>query len=150
MLPSGWIKLSTDHEDVFRLSETDRRHSSAFRIGVVEEADYPAGKVRVRMSADALTGWLPFAALRAGALRVWSPPSIGEQVMIQAPAGELNQAIVLPGIYRNQFPAPSIDPMLDVMVWDDGSSVSYNRATQEVKITSVGNIRATAPMIYLN
>ncbi len=143
--------MSTDFQDLLSLGETDRRHGSSFRVGVIEEADYPARRVRVRMAADALTGWLPFAAIRAGALRVWSPPSIGEQVMIVAPAGDLNRGVVMPAIYRDLFPAPSDDPNLDILIWDDGSQVSYHRGSKQMNLHSVGIIRATAPDgIFLN
>ena len=91
--------MSTDLGDVYKVAEEDRRQGSTVRLGTVSAVDAASARVRVRMGIDqAVTDWLPWVAFRAGRVRVWSAPSVGEQALILAPSGELTQAVVLPGI----------------------------------------------------
>jgi phage baseplate assembly protein V len=39
---------------------------------------------------------------------MWWAPSEGEQVLVLALGGELDTAFVLPGIFSDDFPAPSV------------------------------------------
>jgi phage baseplate assembly protein V len=54
-----------------------------------------------------LTTWL-WIALRAGDVVDWCPPSIGEQVIVFSPNGDLTQGKVLAGLFSAESPAPQI------------------------------------------
>ena len=55
------------------LSDLDRRLANVVRFGTVAAVDHAQALVRVDIG-ELVTDWLPWAAPRAGANRVWSPP----------------------------------------------------------------------------
>lgn len=74
------------------------------RQGVIYETKGDRVKVK---SGQNITTWLPWLTHRSGKNRTWWRPSIGEQVLILSPSGNLNLGVVLPSIYSDEFPAPS-------------------------------------------
>lgn len=96
-----------------QLGELERRLANVARIGVVAEVDPAKGTVRVEIAKDpdgnpVLSDWLPWTE-RAGAIRTWSPPTIGEQVMVLSPSGESGRGWVSAGGFSDANPAPSDD-----------------------------------------
>lgn len=91
-------------------TELIRRIENIVRLGVIADVDLPSYRVRVRVDAqdddDAslLTNWIPWQAMRAGTVRVWSAPSLGEQCTILSPGGDMAQGVALPGIYSDDAP----------------------------------------------
>ena len=118
-----------DEAQEFRLVELARRLANVVRPGVVAEADYPKGLVRVKFAEEeeALTAWLPFAAARAGGDASWWAPEVGEQVLLLAPSGELAQAVVLGSLYSDAHPAPSSGPDKHLVRYSDGAEIEYDR-----------------------
>lgn len=116
----------TDIHDQRALSESDRRAGGQFRYGTVEERDFERARVRVRLSEDLLSDWLPWATWAAGRLRVWSPPAEGEQCLVLSPSGEPHLGVAVPAIWRDTFPAPSADPDETLLRWDDGGYLRYH------------------------
>lgn len=117
------------------LGEVARRLMNVIRPGTVAEVDLPAARARVRYATGedgpVLTGWLPWIAA-AGEDRDWRPPSIGEQVLILSPCGELSAGWILPGAYRDDFPAPDSSAAKRVMAYRDGAIVSYDSEKHEL------------------
>lgn len=109
------------------MTEAERRISNVAIMGQVAELDSLNACVRVRAGAI-LTGWLPFTTLRAGFDRTWHPPEPGEQVLLVAPGGDLNQAVVVGAIYRADHPAPADSADISRTVFKDGAVMEYDRA----------------------
>lgn len=87
--------------------DPDRRLGDMLRYGTIESVD-PAGyRARVRVDEDLLTPPLRWLAARAGTLKIWSPPTIGEQVALLCPDGELTAGVILPGLFYDAAPAPA-------------------------------------------
>jgi phage baseplate assembly protein V len=136
----------------FKTIELDRRISNLIKFGTVQEADYVNAKVRIK-AGDILTGWLPWQTQRAGGDITWHAPEIGEQVMVLSPSGELNQGLVLTGLYQALKPPPVATPDKHHTVYNDGAVVEYDRATHHlqailpdgatVTLTSPGGITIT-------
>lgn len=89
------------------LSELSRAMPDIIRIGVVAEVDTKTALCRIQ-TGDILTDWLNWLTARAGSGRAWWAPSVGEQVLMLSLGGELDTGFVLPGIYSDDFPAPSV------------------------------------------
>ena len=66
--------------------------------GTISQIDYAAAYARVSLKdtngRGATTDWLRWTEDCAGSDREWSPPSVGERVMIFSPTGNINQAII--------------------------------------------------------
>jgi phage baseplate assembly protein gpV len=94
-----------------RVAELERRFSGLMRHGTVEEVD-PAKQIMRLNFGDGedgqpfLSPWIPYAQL-AGALKVHTPPSKGQQFTMLAPTGDWQQAVGLPLTWSNQNPSPS-------------------------------------------
>ena len=127
-------------ERQFDLADIARRLANVIRAGVVAEVDVDRVRVRVRYDRDAegnpiLSAWLPWITQRAGAARTWWAPDVGEQVVILAPGGELNQGFVLPALNQDARPAPESDPDKRVAVHEDGARFEYDREAHRYSIT---------------
>lgn len=110
-----------------RVAELERRFSGTMRHGTVEEVDAAWQLVRLNFGRDVdgkpfLSPWVPYAQI-AGALKVHTPPSKGQQFTLLSPTGDWQQAVALP------------------MTWSDqNKSPSYNG---DENVLTYGNVRAT-------
>lgn len=77
-------------------AELQRRLANLFRVGKITEIDRTKGRVKVEFNG-VTTPWLPWQTARAGAVKNWSPPAVGEQVCIVSPFGELGAGFVMSG-----------------------------------------------------
>lgn len=125
------------------LTEADRRLANVVQFGRVAAADY--GRARVRVSLGPLTtGWVPFIASRAGGDRSWHPPEVGEQVVLVAPGGDLNLAVVVGALYQGVHPAPGDRATLHTVVYQDGASFTYDREAHKWTVVVPGDVDVQA------
>lgn len=93
--------------EVARLNRVIQRQS---RFGTVAEIDAGRARARVLLSdpdhGQFIGPWRPWAEM-AGATRSWSPPSVGQQMLVIAPGGDLRQSIMLPATFSDSITAPS-------------------------------------------
>lgn len=115
------------------LPDMDRRIAGMIRYGTIAELSEKGPqnegpRVRVKLG-DITTGWIPWGTGRSGADKTWSAPEPGEQVMIAAPSGELDQACVICTIPQDSQPAPGDTKDKTVTLWQDGARLEYDRST---------------------
>lgn len=134
------------------LGETARRLANVVRAGTVEDVDLAAGRARVRYAdgADgepAVTAPLPWLVPAAGEDRDWRPPSKGEQVLLLSPFGEMSAGWILPGAYRDAFPAPDSSAAKRVTRYRDGAVISYDGDAHELQavLPAGGSVSLEAP-----
>lgn len=125
-------------DDIYRLLQ------NLIRLGTVAEVRHtrPA-RVRVQ-TGDLLTTWLPWVELRAGATTTWNPPTVGEQVVLLSPGGDLASAIVLTGVDQDAIPHPSGNSDETVTLYRDGAREAYNHATGAMTITGINSLYVEA------
>lgn len=105
--------------------------SELIRIGAVASVDLATGRCTVRYGnpdeedGGAVTPPIRWLAMRAGATRAWSPPSIGEQAIVLAPDGQLAGGIALLGIYSDARPAPG-NTLAELIEYADGARIGYD------------------------
>jgi phage baseplate assembly protein V len=136
------------------LSELSRAMRDIIRIGVVAEVDTEVALCRIQ-TGDILTDWLHWLTSRAGSGRAWWAPSVGEQVLLLSLGGELDTGFVLPGIYSDDFPAPSASTQAYHVSFSDGAVLEYEPETgaltvsgvQTADISAATSISATAPNV---
>jgi phage baseplate assembly protein V len=89
------------------IGDIQRRLANLFRVGKVAEVNRTTGRVKVQFG-EAVTAWLPWMTGRAGAVKDWNPPSVGEQVVVCSPMGEIEAGFIMPGsINYGDQPAPT-------------------------------------------
>lgn len=119
------------HQD---MTDAERRLSNVAMMGQVVELD--AKRARVRVQAGPITtDWLPFTTTRAGHDRSWQPPEPGEQVLVVAPGGDLNQGVVVGSIYRTDHPAPADSEEITRTVYKDGAVMEYDRKQHHWRVS---------------
>lgn len=106
----------------FDAQEISRRVEDLIQYGTVEEADYEAGKVRIRIGdpgtdRSILTDWLPWSTARAGFNRHWVAPEIGEQVLLVSQSGNMAQGLILGTINKTEFKHAGLSPEVERKVW---------------------------------
>ncbi|MCF6777391.1 phage baseplate assembly protein V [Thiotrichales bacterium 19X7-9] len=124
-----------------RIGELERRLSNLIRVGTVSQIDPIKARVRIK-AGNILTTWLKWMTQRSGDCQTWWSPSLGEQVLVLSPSGELNNGIVLPSIYTSN--QPSSDLALDKKVYSDGTTISYSYADNKLTINCIGSINIFA------
>lgn len=107
------------------------------RIGTIEALDLEAARCKVNYGR-ATTAWLPWLAGRAGADRAWWAPSVGEQVLLLSPGGDLAQACVLCAIYSNTHAAPSSSGAAAMIEFSDGAKIEYDAHAHALKAEMPG------------
>ncbi|WP_145538299.1 phage baseplate assembly protein V [Yersinia kristensenii] len=128
--------------------------ANIIRIGIVSDVDLANGLCRVKIG-NLETDWLNWLTLRAGRVRFWSAPSVGEQVMVLSIGGELTTGFVLPAIFSDANPAPSQSADAMVITFPDGARFEYEPATSHLAVTGIAtavieaskSVDVTAPNI---
>ena len=114
-----------------RSQNPEQLTGDVLRLGTIASVDHANATCTVE-SGDILTGELPWIAQRAGATRIWSPPTIGEQCLLLSPEGDIEAGIVMVGLYSDACPPPSLDPVRIVTEYPDGAIISYDHATHRL------------------
>ncbi len=116
-----------------------RKLENLVRLGTIAQVrhEQPGALVRVQ-TGGLLTDWRPYHELRAGNTRTWNPPTVGEQVTLLSPGGDLAAAIVIGGIHQNSHPTPSTDPNKTMTVYPDGATFIYDHAAHALTVTLPG------------
>lgn len=132
------------------LNELFRLVTNLIRFGTVAEVDYHAQRVRV-CTGNNLTDWRPWLTLRAGTTQTWCPPSVGEQVILLSPEGDLLQAVALPAVYSEQYPTPSTHSAHHTIHYPDGAVIQYDSAAHQLTATIPnGSATVTADQVISN
>lgn len=124
------LSIMNNQTDILRLLH------NLIRIGTINAVDLDHGLCRVETGGN-LTAWLHWLTCRAGRSRSWWAPSEGEQVLILALGGELDTAFVLPGIFSDDFPAPSASADALHISFPDGAVLEYEPATGALTVTGI-------------
>ena len=61
-----------------------------------------------------------------------------------SPGGDLRQAVFVPGVYQDEYDAPSSDPNKDHTTYGDGTVVEYDRGTHTLLVDLTGGVSVTA------
>lgn len=124
--------------------------ASLIRLGTVLSVDLAEARCIVRFGdpddpAPAQTGPIRWLTPRAGLTRVWSPPSVGEQVLLLCPDGQIGAAIAITGIVQDAFP-PLGNSTAEMIEFADGAKLSYDPEAHELVavLPSGGTVDVTA------
>ncbi|WP_455915578.1 phage baseplate assembly protein V [Pantoea agglomerans] len=119
-----------------KIAEIQRLLRNLIRIGTVTAVDLDGGLCRVQTGANE-TDWLNWLSSSAGRVKRWHAPSEGEQVLILSLGGELDSAFVLPGIFSDDYPAPSASADAIHISFPDGAVIEYEPETGALTATGM-------------
>lgn len=104
------------------------------RLGTIASVDHASATCTVE-SGGIVTGELPWIAQCAGGVRSWSPPSVGEQCLLLSPEGDLENGLVIVGLYSDAYPSPSHDPNVVHLEFADGAMIAYDQASHSLSVS---------------
>ncbi|MED5596115.1 phage baseplate assembly protein V [Janthinobacterium sp. P210006] len=108
------------------LSDLSRLLQNMIRLGTIAEVD--GAKARVQLGPTLTTEWLKWITPRAGNTRFWSAPTVGEQVVVLSPGGDLTRGTTLPALFSQAFDAPELNQSVHTTHYPDGAVVQYDHA----------------------
>lgn len=123
-------------------ADTDRLIGDLLRVGRVESVDLEAGKAVVSFGDQTTppSDWL----MPVGDTTVWLPPTVGQQVLVICPEGDVEQAVILNGLPSSAF-APLFLGLKNAIRFADGAQVSYDPEAEELDVSTPGRATITAP-----
>ncbi|EPG8293562.1 phage baseplate assembly protein V [Klebsiella pneumoniae] len=113
------------------------------RTGTVTEIDEGEWRVRVQ-SGELETTWLRWNAQRAGAFKVWVPPSIGEQVWFLCLGGNTDVAFIGGSLYSADNPAPGVSRNEMVVTAPDGATFRYDAEVGALQVKGIKSAEVAA------
>ena len=113
------------------------------RFGTVAEVQMDPPRVKVK-SGNITTTWRPWFSLRAGEDREWDPPTVGEQVVLFSPSGNLNQGVALAGLFSDLIPANGEREGLHRRTYRDGAVIEYDSIAHHLRATLPGSAEISA------
>lgn len=125
------------------IAEITRLLENIVRFGTIEAVQMQPPRVKVK-SGNIATTWLPWLNLRAGADREWDPPTIGEQVVLLSPSGNLAQGVVLTGLFSDLIPANGEREGLHRRTYRDGAVIEYDSIAKHLRATLPGTAEINA------
>lgn len=102
-------------------------------FGRIVEVDLERGMVRVD-AGEVGSDWIRWSTGRAGATRIWSPPTVGEQVAIIAPSGDLAGAFAIGGFHSDDFPAAG-NSTRELIKFSDDAVIAYDPEAHVLDVT---------------
>lgn len=125
------------------------------RLGTVASVDLAAGKCTIKLDDGATTPPVRWIERRSGATKTRSAPTVGEQVVLLSPAGEIGGALAIPGVWSNANPLPGT-AQIELTEFIDGAVLSYDPlahalvatlpAGATAAITAPGGLTITGPV----
>lgn len=116
------------------LAALARLLENLIRFGVIAAVQMEPPRVQV-ITGTLTTAWLPWLALRAGADREWDPPTVGEQVMLFSPSGQLANGIAVTGVFSDHIPANGNRQGLHRRTYADGTVIEYDSVAHHLNAT---------------
>ena len=106
-----------------QVADMARRQENSFRYGTVASVDAARQMVRLKIGkgadgTDQLSPWIPYAQM-AGALKVHTPMSEGQNMAMISPGGDIEQAIAMPFTWNNANQSPSQSADENVLTYGD-------------------------------
>ena len=108
-----------------RLQEIERRQAGDGVRGKISHVDAANHRYRVEIGTDpdgnpVYSPWRPNEQ-QSGALKGHTPMVVGQQVIMDSPSGDIEQAVIKPGQWDNANPSPSSDGASNTWTFGSGN-----------------------------
>ena len=117
--------------------DTPTDADNLIRLGTIASVDLAAKRCVVALEDGVESPPLRWLERRMGETRTHSPPSVGEEVVLLCPAGEIGGGVVVGGLSNTRFPSPA-STAIDLIRFADGAVLSYDPAAHAASLTLPG------------
>lgn len=132
-----------------RLQRMEGRLAGKARHGTVQEVDTAKQLVRLRLGGTEaepyLSPWIPYGQIAGPStgLKVHAPPTVGQNMTLLSPTGDLRQSVAAPFTWSDQAPSPgsTADPVAtygEVRFDLTPSGLKITAGTAVVDVTTAG------------
>lgn len=126
------------------------KYRAMIRFGIVSERDDPNGKVKVEFAEDGIVSdWLPVVVSRALNDKFFSLPDVNEHVACVMDEN-LEEGVVLGAIYDSKQQPAIQGADITAVQFQDGTKVSFDRATGVLTIETTGDVNMKAPSVNID
>jgi phage baseplate assembly protein V len=123
-------------------SDIQRLIGDVVRLGTIATVDHAGARCTVTVG-DLSTGPIPWLSAAAGSTTYWSPPSVGEQVILLCPEGDIARGMALRGIFSTANAAPSASETLELVRFVDGATLFYDTNAHQLRANLPAGGKAT-------
>ncbi|MBR9778454.1 MAG: phage baseplate assembly protein V [Rhodospirillales bacterium] len=127
-----------------QIAEILRMIQNMIAIGTIVAVDHANARVKVSINNRPPSRWLPVPGMVAQNFRGTNHLRIGTQVMVGSPSGDPANGVILQVFYSDSLPTVSTDGAVDVVQWNDGTTVTYNTGSKRLKLHSSGDLVVSA------
>lgn len=114
-------------------TQHDRLLANLVKYGRIKSVDAAEGVATVDFDGEIVPG-LTWAKPSAGKTRKWWVPSVGEQVCVMSPSGDLAQGTIAFSMEQDEFPNAGDSADYERTIYDDGTVIEYNTASNTLTI----------------
>ena len=125
---------------------TEQAIANLISYATVEQVDTERELVRVRRG-EVLTDWLSWLSVFSGQMIDWCSPSVGEQGILLAPSGVLENATFLRGLPTGQYKRPNTGETGYKVRFKNGDTVTHNGADMEVVVSGTFTVKAGGDIV---
>jgi phage baseplate assembly protein V len=125
------------------LATLARLLENLIRFGTIAAVQMKPPRVKV-LTGTLTTAWLPWWNARAGEDREWDPPTIGEQVVLFSPSGQLANGVAFTGLFSDLIEANGDREGLHRRTYRDGAVIEYDSIAKHLRATLPGTAELTA------
>lgn len=121
------------------LAELRRLIGNLIRVGVVTQVDHLMTVARVQ-TGGLQTDWIRWGVDRAAGAVSWWAPEVGEPVILLAPDGALENAVIAFSLYSQAVQPPDSGKTSHVVRYPDGAEFSYDPASGALSETGLKSV----------
>lgn len=112
--------------------ELTRRVHNLVSVGTIAEIDYETARARVNIDGTHTTGFLKWVQPNSHVDIEWNPPAMGEQVLVLAVSGRLENGLIIKGLYTSDSRPTNLDGDTTQLKFSDNTLVRYNKVTKKL------------------
>jgi phage baseplate assembly protein V len=123
-------------------AETERLFGNLAREGVIDSVDLDAGKVVVRFGEETTPpiDWM----MATGDVSIWIAPTVGQQVSVICPEGDVERAYVEGGLPSSEMAPLFLGTKVGIR-FKDGALITYDPDARKLQLQLTGEAEITAP-----
>ncbi len=128
------------------------RTRSLVRLGRVSAVDGATYRARVQWGENEAcqSAWVRWKTAAAGDVKIWLPPTIGEEVEITSPDGDMRNAYISGSFFNDDNPPPSSDLNKIIVLFKDGTRIEHDKSAGTMTITGLSQLIETITTVITN
>ncbi len=133
----------TDVSDLLRrIDSLERALANLIRIGTIAQVNGDTAEVDFGGNVSAALQW---TTSRAHGDSEWNPPDVGEQVLVFAPGGLLEDAVIGDSIFQTQYGRPEAGQGVHVRRYANGATMTHDNGSGDMVFDLRGAFIVRAP-----